>query len=95
MSRYLLDTGPLATYLLGRSAAVALIRPLLRHDEAVTSPLVYAEVTEYLLSLAQPALRQRGLRLLLCDVKFRHLRCPRSNATPHCVGSFARLAVQV
>ncbi len=48
MRRYLLDTGPLAAVLLGRPAAVELIRPWLERREAATSILVYGEIVEYL-----------------------------------------------
>ena len=52
MRRYLIDTAPLAAYLLGRPWAVAVIDPWLDRHEAATSILVYGEVTEYLKSLA-------------------------------------------
>ena len=48
MRRYLIDTAPLAAYLLGRPWAVAVIDPWLDRHEAATSILVYGEVTEYL-----------------------------------------------
>ena len=73
MSIYLLDTGPLTAYLFGRPAATMLIDPWVRSKEATTSPLVYAEVTEYLQGLSQPALRQRQLRLLLREIRFSQL----------------------
>jgi predicted nucleic acid-binding protein len=76
MSSFLLDTGPLTAYLLGRSAAVALLRPMIRRKETVTSPLVYAEVTEYLVSLRDPTRGQRQMRMLLREVKLRQLRLP-------------------
>lgn len=51
MKRYLLDTGPLASLLLGRPGAEQLIRQWLINREAVTSMLVYGEVVEYLKAL--------------------------------------------
>jgi predicted nucleic acid-binding protein len=65
MRRYLLDTGPLAAYLRGRSHAVALIRPWLERDEVATSILAYGEVVEYLHQLPQSADLHRQLRRLL------------------------------
>ena len=46
MRRYLIDTAPLAAYLLGRPRAVAVIDPWLDRHEAATSILAYGEVTE-------------------------------------------------
>jgi predicted nucleic acid-binding protein len=63
--RYLLDTGPLAAYLFGRPAARGLMSPWVRARTAATSPVVYAEVTEYLLGHPDAARRQRELRELL------------------------------
>jgi hypothetical protein len=51
MRRYLLDSGPLAAFLLGRKAAVEIITPWIVHREVTTSILVYAEVTEYIKGL--------------------------------------------
>jgi predicted nucleic acid-binding protein len=48
MRRYLLDTGPLGSYLQGRQAVVNLVAPWLRAQEAATSILAYAEVVEYI-----------------------------------------------
>lgn len=48
MWRYLLDTTPLAAYLLGRPAALTLITPWIQRQEAVTSILAYGEVIEYI-----------------------------------------------
>lgn len=47
MIRYLLDAGPLAGYLVGRSGAYALIRPWMADREVATSALVYGEVFEH------------------------------------------------
>lgn len=44
--KYLLDTGPLTAYLLGRQGAVARLDTLIRQGEAATSALVYAEAIE-------------------------------------------------
>lgn len=68
MRRYLLDTGPLAAYLLGRPAAVALIDPWIDRREAATSILVYAEVTEYLKGMTNFALRHAQLRQQLQEI---------------------------
>ena len=57
MRRYLLDSGPLAAYLIGRPAAVSLIDPWLDPQEVATSILAYAEVTEYLMGMQDFALR--------------------------------------
>ena len=51
MRRYLVDTAPLAAYLLGRAGAVATLDPWLDQREVATSLLVYGEVTEYLKGL--------------------------------------------
>ncbi len=68
MARYLLDSGPLAAYLFGRSAAVALIDPRLDARAVATSPLVYAEVGEYLLGRPDGPARRRQLRERHCQV---------------------------
>ncbi len=65
MRRYLLDTGPLAAYLLNRSAATRVIAPWTRQHEAVTSILMYGEVMEYLKSKPDFAIRRRELNTLL------------------------------
>lgn len=69
MARYLLDSGPLAAYLLGRPAAVALINPWLDTRSVATSPLAYAEVGEYLLGRTDGSARQRQLRELLTAIR--------------------------
>lgn len=51
MTKYLLDTGPLAAYLLGRPAVVPLVTGWLAHEQAATSIVVYGEVIEYLKGL--------------------------------------------
>ena len=67
MRRYLLDSTPLAAYLLGRTAARRLIGPWIRARECATSILVYAEVTEYLRGRSDFAQLHRALRALLSD----------------------------
>jgi predicted nucleic acid-binding protein len=62
---YLLDTGPLTAYLLGRSGAVARLDALIRRGEAATSALVYAEAIEYFRSFATFPQLQQGLRGIL------------------------------
>jgi predicted nucleic acid-binding protein len=62
---YLLDTGPLTAYLFGRPAVRELLTPWVRARAAATSPVVYAEVTEYLLGRPDAVRRQRELRELL------------------------------
>ncbi len=57
MKRYLLDTGPLAAYLLNRRRAVARIDPLIDAEEVATSIIVYGEVEEYIKTMPNyPAL---------------------------------------
>lgn len=68
MSRYLLDTSPLAAYLLGRPTVVALINPWLNRREAATSIIEYGEVIEYLMGRSGFRERQRQLLRLLQDV---------------------------
>jgi len=52
MERYLLDTSPLAAFLLGRQRALELIGPWLASDEVATSIIVYGEVEEYIRQMA-------------------------------------------
>ncbi len=68
MSRYLLDTAPLAALLNNRPAAVALITPWIIRDEAATSIVVYGEVIEYFRGRPNFATYQQGLRNLLRGV---------------------------
>lgn len=65
MSRYLLDTGPLSAFLLGRSPARTLIRPWAARREVVTSIVTYAEVVEYLKSFPNFQARRRELQAML------------------------------
>lgn len=66
MRRFLLDTTPLAAYLIGRPPTVAVIDPWLDRGEAATSILVYGEVSEYLMGRSRFPERLWQLR--------RHLR---------------------
>jgi predicted nucleic acid-binding protein len=66
--RYLLDTTPLAAYLLGRPAAISLIDPWLDNHEAATSILVYGEIIEYLMDRSRLPERQAELHRLLREV---------------------------
>jgi tRNA(fMet)-specific endonuclease VapC len=68
MTGYLLDTPPLAAYLLGRQGAVPLVSPWITRQEAVTSILVYGEVAEYLRALPNFAQRLGKLQRLLVHV---------------------------
>lgn len=69
MRKYLLDTAPLAGYLLGRSNTVATIDPWLDNHEVATSILVYGEVIEYLKGLSDfPTLRAQ-LRHQLQEIR--------------------------
>lgn len=63
--RYLLDTGPLTAYLLGRPGAVARFDALIHNGEAATSSLVYAEAIEYFQSFATFQQLQAALRGIL------------------------------
>ncbi len=69
MRRYLLDTAPLAAYLLGRQRAVNLIDAWLDRHEAATSILVYGEVVEYLKGLPDFPARHRQLRQQLQEIR--------------------------
>jgi len=68
MRRYLLDSGPLAAYLLGRQTAPALVRPWIRRRAVATSMLVYGEVIEYIMGMAGAQRRRTELRRLLRTV---------------------------
>jgi hypothetical protein len=71
MRRYLLDSGPLAGYITGNRRVTALVSPMVTAREAVTSILVYGEVTELLRGLPHPARQQTHLH-----------RVMRTNSTP-------------
>ncbi len=68
MKRYLLDSAPLAAYLLGRKVAVDLITPWIIRGEVATSILVYAEITEYIKGLSDFSRRHHDLKRLLSEV---------------------------
>lgn len=63
--KYLLDTGPLTAYLLGRQGAVARLDASILGGEAATSSLVYAEAIEYFHSFPHFQQLQAGLRGIL------------------------------
>jgi predicted nucleic acid-binding protein len=63
--KYLLDTGPLTAYLLGRQGAVARLDALILGGEAATSSLVYAEAIEYFHSFPHFQQLQAELRGIL------------------------------
>ena len=65
MKRYLLDSTPLAGYLNRRPRFVALISPWITGREVATSPLVFAEVDEYIRGLSNYPIRHSELRDLL------------------------------
>jgi len=54
MAGYLIDTTPLAAYLLGRTKARALITPFISRRQACTSMVVYGEIFEYLRGYIKP-----------------------------------------
>lgn len=62
--KYLLDTGPLVAYLLGRQGAVAHLDALIHRGEAATSSLVYAEAIEYFQSFATSPIALDRYRVL-------------------------------
>ena len=65
MKKYLLDTSVVAGYLLARTRAIQLVRPLLAKEEAATSMLVYGEVAEYVKKFASFNTHKAGLEALL------------------------------
>jgi predicted nucleic acid-binding protein len=69
VKRYLIDTGPLTAYLMGRQRAVDLIGPLLRERLATTSALTYGEVVEHILNQPNSAARLRQLRVIMRDLR--------------------------
>src|SRR5438874_2603684 len=68
MRRYLLDTTPLAAYLLTRRPIVPLIQRWMRSRQAATSILAYGEVLEYLKGQADYPRRHAQLRRLLLTI---------------------------
>src|SRR3954454_6427572 len=69
MTQYLLDTTPLAAYLLNRHKAVALITPWIARHEVATSVIVYAEVVEYTRSKPNYLYYYATLHQFLADVQ--------------------------
>jgi predicted nucleic acid-binding protein len=69
VKRYLLDTAPLAGYVLARPAAIELIGPWIARREVATIGLVQAEVLEYLLGRADFSRRRAHLVRLLRSVR--------------------------
>jgi tRNA(fMet)-specific endonuclease VapC len=69
MRNYLLDTSPLAAYLLGRPQAVETIDPWLNQHAVVTSILVYGEVVEYLKGLPNFPRQRTQLREQLQEIR--------------------------
>jgi tRNA(fMet)-specific endonuclease VapC len=69
VSRYLLDTTPLAAYLFGRPQAVARIGPWVVQRDAATSVLVYAEIIEHVQGRADFPRHRLALRRLLREVR--------------------------
>ena len=65
MTRYLLDTGPLAAYLLGRAEVLPLVTTWIRKEQAATSIIVYGEVTEYLKGFSSYPLHYQQLLSIL------------------------------
>ncbi len=68
MRRYLLDTTPLAAYVVARPQMVEFLTPLLTRHELATSILVYAEVVEYLQGFPDFPARLTVFRRLLRSV---------------------------
>jgi predicted nucleic acid-binding protein len=69
MSLYLLDTTPLASYLLERDAAYNLITPWMRRREVITSILAYGEAVEYIKGFADFTRHHAALRRLMIAIK--------------------------
>jgi predicted nucleic acid-binding protein len=65
MRRYLLDTAPLAAFLLGRPWMTALVSPWIAQEEAATSMLVFGEIVEYIRGTGDFLRRYHQLRQLL------------------------------
>lgn len=69
MIRYLLDTSPLAAYLLGRTPAVNLITHWTDRREVVTSIIAYGEVVEYIKGFPDYSPHSAELRELLLVIR--------------------------
>jgi len=74
--RYLLDSAPLAAYLLGRKMAIDLISPWILDQEAATSQLVYAEIIEYIKGFSSYVRHKRELKSILKEVHPYYLNYP-------------------
>ncbi len=70
MRRYLLDTGPLAAYLLGRQRAIQTIDPWLDRHEAATSILVYNVVYIGTFVQADPIDEERRSSIRLNHIQY-------------------------
>jgi tRNA(fMet)-specific endonuclease VapC len=68
MRRYLLDSTPLAAFMVGRQQTRTLIEPWIRSGEVATSVLVYAEVIEYLRMRSNFTQHRDALREALRDI---------------------------
>jgi predicted nucleic acid-binding protein len=69
MSQYLLDTTPLASFLLGRAGAHRLITPWTQYRAVVTSILAYGEAIEYLKGFTDFPRHHIALRRLTVAIK--------------------------
>ncbi len=69
MRKYLLDTSPLAAYLLGRPQIVETVNPWLDQHAVATSILVYGEVVEYLKQLPDFPHQRTQLRDQLQEIR--------------------------
>jgi len=69
LKKYLLDTSPLAAFLLGRKRALETINPLVLNREVVTSIIVYGEIEEYIKQMANYAELHAILILQLEEIK--------------------------
>jgi len=68
MRRYLVDSTPLAAYMVGRQQSRSIIDPWIRAGEVATSVLVYAEVIEYLRMRSNFTHNRDALRNALRDI---------------------------
>lgn len=69
MRRYLLDTSPLAAFMLGRRRAVETIGPWIANQEVLTSIIVYGEVEEHIKPMANYLALHGTLIRQLDDIK--------------------------
>ena len=69
MKQYLLHTGPLSAYLMGRPWAAALVALWIRDQVVTTSVLNYAETLEYLRGSARFEQKWFELRMLLITLE--------------------------